>query len=113
MISSNKLVVCKTSSSLADGAGAAAAFPAPPSRAAMDGGRLGAATAKATSKVISMELVDGAIALWMWMRRRSFWLACEGYKPEATRAQIYRDGMLVGTEIGEAAHVVGISLIHL
>lgn len=32
-------------------------------------------------------------------------------KPEATRGQIYRDGLLVGTEIG--VHVVGISLIHL
>lgn len=55
-------------SSLDEAAGAAASFAAPPSRAAMDGDT----TAKATSKAISMELGDGAIALWMWMRRKSF-----------------------------------------
>ena len=65
-------VGCKTTSPLADGAGAAAAaLAAPPSLAAADWcSRLGKTTAKATSNAISVYLLDGAIDLSLvfgWM----------------------------------------------
>jgi hypothetical protein len=66
IISSIKPIGCRRTSPLADGAGAGAALAAPPSRAAADGGSIGATTAKATSSATSVHLLDGAIALcWM------------------------------------------------
>ena len=64
IISSIKPMGCRGASPLADGAGAGAAFAAPPSRAAADEGSSGATTAKATSSAMaSVHLLDGAIAL--------------------------------------------------